>query len=174
MELYKFSSSWDKFVFRCGLFFSFAAGAVLPTYAIVLGKIVEIFDPMLDDETRHDMIFDFIWVILLICVATYVTSYLGYALLQISAERLSFKLRAKYLSALMKQEVAFFEEQQIEALPSKLAEYFTHISEGSGEKMGQLISTSGATASGIVIGLIINPFYALAVLCYLPFATIII
>ena len=56
--------------------------------------------------------------------------------MQISAERLSFKLRARYLSNLMKQEIAFFEKQTIEALPSKISEYFTHIGDGSGEKTG--------------------------------------
>ena len=60
----------------------------------------------------------------------------------------------------------------MEALPSKLAEYFTHIAEGSGEKTGQLIQTVGASISGIVIGLCVCPYYALCLICYLPFATI--
>lgn len=77
------------------------------------------------------------------------------------------------MANLMKQEIAFFEKQQIEALPSKISEYFTHISDGSGEKTGQLISTVGASCSGIIIGLAISPYYALCLLAYLPFATII-
>ena len=57
-------------------------------------------------------------------------------MLQISAERVSFKLRARYLASLMKQEISYFEKQQVEALPSQMAEYFVHISVGSGEKFG--------------------------------------
>jgi hypothetical protein len=34
------------------------------------------------------------------------------------AEKLSFDLRSRYLRALMNQETAFFEKQQVEALPS--------------------------------------------------------
>ena len=52
---------------------------------------------------------DFIWGVVVICLATYFFSYIGYACMQISAERLSFKLRARYLSSLMRQEIAFFE-----------------------------------------------------------------
>ena len=85
------------------------------------------------------MLLDFLWFMILISVLTFVTSYLGYALMQISAERVSFRLRAKYLSGLLKQEIEFFERQTIEALPSKMSEYFSHISEGSGDKTGQLI-----------------------------------
>ena len=115
---------------------------------------------------------NFIGSVVAISIATYVASYLGYALMQISSERLSFKLRARYLGSLMKQEIAFFETQQIEALPSKMAEYFTHIADGSGEKTGQLISTVAASTSGIIIGLAICPYYALCLLAYLPFASI--
>ena len=46
-------------------------------------------------------------------MGTYFTTYLGYSLMQISAERLSFRLRARYLDSLMKQEIAFFEKQEI-------------------------------------------------------------
>jgi len=136
MELFKYSSPWDKFVIRSGLFFSLVSGAVQPLYSIIIGRIVEMFNPGLTSEEKHQMMIEFIWMLVSVSVAVYITSYLGYALMQISAERLSFKLRARYLASLMKQEIAFFEKQQIEALPSKMAEYFTHISDGSGEKTG--------------------------------------
>ena len=38
----------------------------------------------------------------------------------------------------MKQEIAFFEKQSVEALPSKISENFFHIQEGSGERLSQL------------------------------------
>lgn len=53
-----------------------------------------------------------------------------------------------------------------------MAEYFTHIAEGSGDKTGQLLQTSGATVSGIVIGLAVCPYYALTLLIYLPVGTL--
>lgn len=172
MDLYKYSSSWDVFLVRSGLFFSLAAGAIQPTYGIVIGKVVEMFNPDLPTDEKRELMISFIGTVTAISIATYVTSYLGYALMQISSERVSFKLRARYLSSLMKQEIAFFETQQIEALPSKMSEYFTHIADGSGEKTGQMISTIGATCSGIIIGLAICPYYALCLIVYLPFASI--
>jgi len=38
------------------------------------------------------------------------------------AEKISLDLRAKYLQALMKQEIAFFENQSVEQLPSQIGE----------------------------------------------------
>ena len=116
------------------------------------------------------MMLDSLPTIITVSLAIFITSYLGYALLQIAAEKVSFKLRARYMASLMRQEVEYFEQQQVEALPSKLAENFTNISNGSGEKCGQLLSTAGATVTGISIGLILCPYYALVLLAYLPFA----
>ena len=53
-----------------------------------------------------------------------------------------------------------------------MAEYFTHISNGSGEATGHLISIVGASISGLGIALYICPYYALCLLIYFPFATI--
>lgn len=172
MDLYKYSTWKERAQVKAGLFFSVMSGAVTPFYAIIIGRVVEMFDPLLTVEQKSEMMREFIAIMVVIVVATYVAAYLGYAWMQISAERLSFKLRSRYLASLMRQEVEFFERQQIEALPSKMAEYFTHISEGSGEKMGQLISVIGATISGILIGLFYCPYYALCLLIYLPFATV--
>ena len=72
----------------------------------------------------------------------------------------------------MKQEIAFFEKQQVEALPSKMAEYFVQISVGSGEKTGQVVSTIGASLSGAIISVAACPYFALACLAYLPLCTI--
>lgn len=111
MDLYKYSTSWDRFLVRCGLFFSLAGGAIQPTYAIIIGQVVAMFQPDIPTEEKREMMINFIGSVVAISIATYVTSYLGYALMQISSERLSFKLRARYLGSLMKQEIAFFETQ---------------------------------------------------------------
>ena len=50
MELYKYSTSWDRWVVRLGLFFSVLAGAAMPTYCIVIGRVVEMFDPDIEAE----------------------------------------------------------------------------------------------------------------------------
>ena len=40
MALFKYSSSWDKFQVYMGLFLSLATGCILPTYGLVVGKVV--------------------------------------------------------------------------------------------------------------------------------------
>lgn len=111
MTLYKYSSSWDRFLVRAGIFFSLCSGVVLPFYALIIGEVVKIFDPDLSSEEMHSFLGGLMYRSIIISIVCFFTSYLGYALMQISSERLSFKLRALYLDNLLKQEVAFFEKQ---------------------------------------------------------------
>ena len=52
-----------------------------------------------------------------------------------------------------------------------MAEYFTHISVGAGEKMGQLLQTISSTATGVAIGIYFHPWFGLAICAYLPVAS---
>ena len=91
-----------------------------------------------------------------------------FALMQASAERVSFDLRTRYLSALLSQEVAFFEKQQIEALPSQIAEYFRAISEGVGEKTAQFVYAVSMFIGGLTIAFWYGPVFTFIMLAYLP------
>ena len=51
----------------------------------------------------------------------------------------------------MRQETEFFELQQVEALPSKISEYFSAISSGLGEKLAQLIYSAAMIVGGVAI-----------------------
>ena len=144
----------------------------MPFFSIILGTMVELFEPKMTVQDQKEKLIDFIPIMASIVIATFIAAYLAYALMQISAERLSFKLRAMYLAGLMKQEVEFFELQQIEALPSKMSEYFTHISEGTGEKTGQLCMSLGAMMVGLILGVLAHPYLGLAYFCYLPLTTV--
>lgn len=81
MELYKHSPRRERFIVQLGIFFSIAAGAVMPTFAIILGEIVKMFDPVVHIDVKREMMVDFSWKIAAICVATYVTTFFGYSLM---------------------------------------------------------------------------------------------
>ena len=59
-------------------------------------------------------------------------------------------------------------------MPSQIAEYFQAISEGVGEKVGQLVYAVSMFVSGLTIAFYYGPIFTLVTLCYMPlvFATI--
>jgi ABC-type multidrug transport system fused ATPase/permease subunit len=74
--------------------------------------------------------------------------------MQVSAEKLSFTLRAKYLDSLMRQETEFFEKQSVQELPAKISQLFTEFPNAIGEKFSQVLIFSGMMISGFVIAFI--------------------
>ena len=83
-------------------------------------------------------------------------------------------MKARYLDSLMKQEVSYFEKQNVEAIPSKISEQFTMLGEGIGEKYGLSLSSIGNIISGISICLIVSPTLGLCLLIYFPIFELII
>lgn len=144
------------------------AGAVAPSIAIIFGEIVAIFDPNNDAEAIEEGIIKLIKLISILSAVQWVFGYLQYAFLQGAAERIAFDLRTDYLGALLRQETKFFEKRQVEALPSQIAEYFQMISEGVGEKVGQLVYAVSMFIGGLAIAFWYGPVFTLICLCYIP------
>jgi len=118
-----------------GIIAAMCGGLTSPAIAVVFGKVIDIFDPSRSTEEVSDAVLDLFKMIGVISAMLWVFGYLQYACMQSVAEKISFDLRTLYLRNLLRQETAFFEKQQIEALPSKIAEYFQAIGEGIGEKL---------------------------------------
>ena len=98
----------------------------------------------------------------------WVFSYIQYAFTQWFAESIAFTLRKEYLKSLMRQETAFFEGRQVEALPSEIQQYFTQVVMGFGEKFGQMIFSCGGMVGGIAIAFYKGPAFAAIGFCFFP------
>ena len=123
-KLFKYSSCGQKLLVATGIIAAIISGAAAPTISIIFGEIVAIFDPRNEPEVIQEGIIKLFKLIAVLCSILWTFGYLQYACLQAAAERLSFDLRSLYLSALLKQETEFFEKQQVESMPSQIAEYF--------------------------------------------------
>lgn len=147
-------------------------GGIAPAVSIIMGKIIFIFDPKYTPEEVNEMIIELIKFIAILTSVLWVTGYMQYAMLQHVAEQISFDLRARYLDALMRQEIEFFERQQIEALPSQISEYFEAISSGVGEKIGQVCNVGAMCIGGFILAFYYGPIFTLICLAYTPLMAI--
>ena len=108
-DLFKHASRWEKIQFYSGAVCSLLAGGSIPFYAVVVGMMFEILNPNVDPEVKQAKVVLAIKLSGAVAFAQFTLSWWSYSMLQISAERLSFTLRAKYLDSLMRQETEFFE-----------------------------------------------------------------
>jgi ATP-binding cassette subfamily B (MDR/TAP) protein 1 len=90
------------------------------------------------------------------------------------AEQITSDLKAKYLKALLSQEVAYYEKSKIEYDPNNIEIFFKSIQTGIGESLGQLLQAIGTFIGGIAIAFIRGPVYAMACTAAVPFMLIFI
>jgi ABC-type bacteriocin/lantibiotic exporter with double-glycine peptidase domain len=106
--------------------------------------------------------------IMLIAAGLIITSYTFFAFWQHLAENIILDLRKKYIAALMNQEIAYFEINKVEQIPSQIAEMFDTCKSSIGEKIANLIFACATCTFGILYALIYGPLYAFICICYLP------
>ena len=106
--------------------------------------------------------------------ATMIFGYFYYAFWQHLAEDLTFGLRTRFLNTILKQDVSFFETQNVEQLPSEIGETFFAIQEAIGEKFSNIVFSAACLISGIGVSFYIGPDFAAICIAYFPIILIFI
>ena len=73
------------------------------------------------------------------------------------------------MRALLRQEVAYFEHNYVESMPSDIGQYFNTISLGIGECFAALVQSTGVMVGGLAIAFYKGPVFSLTCLAYMPF-----
>ena len=168
LSLYRYCSFDEKVVLWIGLIGSFLSGFFAPGFAFVIGKIVLAFDPLLTYEESSAILMESTWIFFVLAALQFFAGWIGFYCMKVSSEKLTIQLRAKYLNALMKQEIKYFESQNIEELPGKLSGYFKEINDVAGDKFGTILGAIGGISGGLTFAMAINPFFSAIVACYIP------
>jgi len=106
---FRYLTPTDKLLVTIGSISAIVAGCLLPSMAIIMGEITNTFDP---DNTADDIKDTMSWlagIISIIGLGLWIFGYMYYAFWQHTAENITFNLRSRYLHAILKQEVAYFE-----------------------------------------------------------------
>ena len=117
-QFFKYIKGKDKFLLIVGSISAVCCGISLPSMAIIVGEVTNTFDPRKSSDDILDTMSNISGWIAIIGAIQWVMGYLYYAFWQHLAENVSFDLRSRYLSAVLRQEVAFFEKSNVEQLPT--------------------------------------------------------
>lgn len=147
------------------------AGAILPSISIVMGNVANAFSTETEPEQSTsllDTMSTVAAIVMMIAMALFIFSYIFYAFWQHLAENIVLDLRKRYIAALMRQEIAYFELNRVEQIPAEITEIFDTCKSSIGEKTANLIFAVSTCVFGIVYALIYGPIYAAVCIAYLP------
>ena len=95
-----------------------------------MGNVAAAFSPGGSAQEGGDIITNMGFIasyVILIATSLFVCAYMFFAFWQHLAENITTDLRMRYIRALMRQEIAFFEETKVEELPAQISEIFETI-----------------------------------------------
>jgi ATP-binding cassette subfamily B (MDR/TAP) protein 1 len=109
-QLFRFAEPLDKVLMAVGSLGAFVEGAAMPVFTILWGNMTDAFGGSTSDpDAAVNQSRDIMWNFLEIGLGVFVASWLMLGCWMIAGERQAIRCRKKYLAALLKQEVGWFD-----------------------------------------------------------------
>ncbi|XXQ39782.1 ABC transporter transmembrane region [Plasmodiophora brassicae] len=151
-----------------GLLGAVISGAIMPAFAYIFGRILEVFyekGPDLRTDTNFWALMFFV-----ISLAGFLGNYLKFTFFGISGEKLTTRIRDRSLEAMLSQEIGWFDEARnsVGALTTSLSSAATQIQYMSGSTLGSMLELCTGVVGAALVSLITGWELALVVLACLP------
>ncbi|KAG8552277.1 hypothetical protein GDO81_004465 [Engystomops pustulosus] len=173
-ELLRFADIWDILLMIVGLLCSLASGTGLPIMIIVFGQMTDAFVKsgqnatgmnisVPNGECSQALVGDFdieaemtkyAYYYVAIGCAVFVLSLFQVWTFLLSASRQSHRIRQKFFKAVLHQDMAWFDSNQIGTLNTRLTDDINTIHEGLGDKIAIFVQFFATFLSGIIIGFV--------------------
>lgn len=158
-----------KWNYIAGIIGSICVGAVYPAIAIVFGHVISNFaltGKDLENAVDRNALYYFITAIL-----AAISIWFQQSCLNGQGEILTGKLRSIYFASLMRQDIAFYNEEDntTGALTSALSDNPQKVQGLAGVTMGTIIQSCSTVVVGIIVSLSTGPLLALIGIACIPF-----
>jgi ABC-type multidrug transport system fused ATPase/permease subunit len=171
LSLFRYSNKRDKFLIVTGLVFSMGVGSLQPINTIILGTFLRSFSDLLNQGPGADILTPVIPVILIFVylgIANLVGGYICQCCWVLSGEFQTRRIRKKYVHAILRQEMSWFDKADEGSLTTRLAADTNLIQDGISEKFGQLVQSVSQFVCGFIIAFVKGWRLALVLLAALP------
>ncbi|KAF0430296.1 P-loop containing nucleoside triphosphate hydrolase protein [Gigaspora margarita] len=166
-KLFRFATPLDIIFMVVGSIASLALGAAIPVMTILFAGFINTFfvfvlqqntcypecraaaEQQLDDGVRNYAL-QFIGL----GVAVFAAGYLQMCLWMIAGERQANRLRSLYYSAILRQDITFFDTVSTGDVTTRISGDISLFQEGISEKVGQILQYAATFFGGFIIGFI--------------------
>lgn len=158
LSLFRYATRLDIFVLTIGMITAAGAGVCMPLFTVIFGQMTNEFMAFIvfnssADRFQHQ-INHYALYFVYIAVATFcLTSIKTYITVE-RGERLSSRIRANYLKAIMRQNVGYFDKLGAGEVTNRITTDTNLIQEGISEKLGLIVSAVSSFVTSLVIGFI--------------------
>ena len=145
-SMFRFATVLDIFMMLIGAICACAVGGSLAGFSVILGDIFDVLNSA-DNSKASEIALLFVWI----GIAVFFAASLQVGLYTAASERMTIRLRQRYLDALLAQDVSFFDRQDAGTLVSKVAENAIMFREGLGDKFAALFQFLSMFVGGLIV-----------------------
>ncbi|MED6184096.1 ABC transporter B member 19 [Stylosanthes scabra] len=155
-KLFSFADKYDIMLMICGTLGAIVHGSSMPVFFLLFGKMVNGFgknqmdlNSMTHEVSKYAL--DFVYLGLVVCVS----SYAEISCWMYSGERQVSTLRKKYLEAVLKQDVGFFDtDARTGDIVFSVSTDTLLVQDAISEKVGNFIHYLSTFLAGLVVGFV--------------------
>ncbi|KFV81292.1 Multidrug resistance protein 1, partial [Struthio camelus australis] len=180
---FRYSSWMDKLLMIVGTVLAIAHGTSLPVVMIIFGDMTDSFVTSGNTTLPENILVNFSSVILGkleedmtryayyysgIAAGVLLAAYIQTSFWTLAAGRQIKKIREQFFHAIMRQEIGWFDVNDVGELNTRLIDDVAKINEGIGDKIGLLIQSVTTFVTGFIVGFIKGWKLTLVILAVSP------
>ncbi|NXN74660.1 MDR1 protein, partial [Himantopus himantopus] len=177
--LFRYSSWSDKLLMILGTLLAIAHGSSLPVAMIIFGDMTDSFVNFGDtnftaiksnvrDYCHFFTSFRYAYYYSAIAAGVLLAAYVQTSFWTLAAGRQIKKIRENFFHAIMRQEIGWFDVNDVGELNTRLLDDVSKINEGIGDKIGLLVQAVTTFVTGFIVGLIRGWKLTLVILAVSP------
>ena len=137
------------------LFFSIAAGALMPCSILIYGQYISSITKTLDNSSSLlDSTLPVIHIMAYLGTASLVSGYASNCLWVLTGESQTRRIRSYYLHSVLKQDMSWFDKAADGSLNTRLASDTQIIQDGISEKFGLFVTLIAQFIAGLVVAFV--------------------
>ncbi|KAI9263147.1 putative ABC transporter protein [Phascolomyces articulosus] len=169
IQLFRFSTTRDRFMICFALIGSAFSGAILPVSIIIFGDFLRnLAGALMNPSTLLDETRPLILTLVYLGTAVLVASYFANSFWIMTGENQTRRIRMLYLHAVLRQDMSWFDKAEEGSLTTRLAADTQAIQDGISEKFGMMILCCAQFLSGYIVAFVKGWKMALVMLATMP------
>ncbi|EHK21618.1 uncharacterized protein TRIVIDRAFT_192022 [Trichoderma virens Gv29-8] len=165
--LYRYADVWDCLIITISALCAIAAGAILPLLSILFGQLTSAFQRVsLNTIAYHDFeaqlnknVLYFVYI----GIAEFATVYVSTVGFIYTGEHITQKIRQEYLKAILRQNIAYFDNLGAGEITTRITADTNLIQDGISQKIGLTLTAIATFITAFIIAYV--KYWKLALIC---------
>ncbi|KAK6854957.1 ABC multidrug transporter Mdr1 [Apiospora arundinis] len=167
LALYRYSDGWDCLIIAVSVLCAIAAGAALPLLSIFFGQLTFAFqevalNTITFNEFESQLVKNVVYFVY-VGIAEFFTVYISTVGFIYTGEHITQRIRAEYLKAILRQNVAYFDNLGAGEITTRITADTNLVQDGISHKVALTLTAVATFCTGFIIAYV--KFWKLALIC---------